>query len=137
MVRSMMASSKLPKFLWIEALKMVVYILNHELVDPVVPHISKNIQQPVDQQAPPENVDATLRRSTRIKRSTIPSDYMVYLQESKFNIGVKNDPEIFSQAMRSGESNLWYDAMKEEINSMAFNKVWDLVELPNGFKAIG
>ncbi|KAL0404178.1 UNVERIFIED_CONTAM: Secreted RxLR effector protein [Sesamum radiatum] len=28
MVRSMMASSKLPKFLWIEALKMAVYILN-------------------------------------------------------------------------------------------------------------
>ncbi|KAL0359933.1 UNVERIFIED_CONTAM: hypothetical protein Sangu_0842700 [Sesamum angustifolium] len=28
MVRSMMASSKLPKFLWIEALKMTVYILN-------------------------------------------------------------------------------------------------------------
>ncbi|KAL0318771.1 UNVERIFIED_CONTAM: hypothetical protein Sangu_2033300 [Sesamum angustifolium] len=137
MVRSMMVSSKLPKFLWIEALKMAVYILNHEPVDPVVPYISENIEQPVDQQAPPENVDATLRRSTRIKRSTIPSDYMVYLQEYEFNIGVENDPEMFSQAMRSGESNLWYDAMKEEINSMAFNEVWDLVELPDGFKAIG
>ncbi|KAL0433573.1 UNVERIFIED_CONTAM: Retrovirus-related Pol polyprotein from transposon TNT 1-94 [Sesamum latifolium] len=176
MVRSMMASSKLPKSLWIEALKTAVYILNrvptkavsktsfelfkvhntptvqtrveksiqtvpqvddHEPVDPVVPHIPKNVEQPVGQQAPPENVDTTLRRSTRIKRSPIPSDYMVYLQESEFNVGAKNDPETFSQAMISRESNLWYDAMKEEMNSMAFNQVWDLVELPDGFKAIG
>ncbi|KAL0342465.1 UNVERIFIED_CONTAM: hypothetical protein Scaly_1909100 [Sesamum calycinum] len=77
MVWSMMASSKLPKFLWIEALKMAVYILNHEPVDPVVPHISENIEQLVDQQALRKDIDATLRRSTRIKRSTIPSDYMV------------------------------------------------------------
>ncbi|KAL0400200.1 UNVERIFIED_CONTAM: Retrovirus-related Pol polyprotein from transposon TNT 1-94 [Sesamum radiatum] len=39
--------------------------------------------------------------------------------------------------MISRESNLWYDAMKEEMNSMAFNEVWNLVELPDGFKAIG
>ncbi|KAL0453458.1 UNVERIFIED_CONTAM: Retrovirus-related Pol polyprotein from transposon TNT 1-94 [Sesamum latifolium] len=39
--------------------------------------------------------------------------------------------------MISRESNLWYDAMKEEMNSMAFNKVWDLVELSDGFKTIG
>ncbi|KAL0462714.1 UNVERIFIED_CONTAM: hypothetical protein Slati_0159000 [Sesamum latifolium] len=110
---------------------------DHEPVDPVVPHIPENVEQPVGQQAPPENVDTTLRRSTRIKRSPIPSDYMVYLQESEFNVGAENDPEMFSQAMISRESNLWYDAMKEEMNSMAFNEVWDLVELPDGFKAIG
>ncbi|KAL0455815.1 UNVERIFIED_CONTAM: Retrovirus-related Pol polyprotein from transposon TNT 1-94 [Sesamum latifolium] len=68
-------------------------------IDPVVPHIPENVEQPVGQQASPENVDAILRRSTRTKRSPIPSDYMVYLQESEFNIGAENDPEIFSQAM--------------------------------------
>ena len=31
---------------------------------------------------------------------------------------------------------LWYDAMKDELESMANNKVWDLVELPNGIKPI-
>ncbi|KAL0386361.1 UNVERIFIED_CONTAM: hypothetical protein Slati_4605900 [Sesamum latifolium] len=190
MVRSMMASSKLPKSLWIEALKRL-YILNrvptkdlesrnakffkddlisgndkrlsirsnldhsesqpstssnglivvvhntptvqthveqpiqtvpqvddHEPVDPVVPHIPKNVKQSIDQQAPPENVDATLRRSTRIKRSAIPGDYVVYLQEFEFNIGAENNPETFSQAMISRKSNLWYNAMKEEMNSM-------------------
>ena len=27
--------------------------------------------------------------------------------------------------------------MKEEMNSMAFNRVWDLVELPDGIKSMG
>ena len=40
--------------------------------------------------------DTTLRRSTRVKRSTISSDYMVYLQESNYNIGAENDPETFA-----------------------------------------
>ena len=38
--------------------------------------------------------------------------------------------------MSSKQSNLWYNVMKYEMNSMAFNQVWDLVELP-GVKAIG
>ncbi|CAL9071543.1 unnamed protein product, partial [Musa textilis] len=82
-------------------------------------------------------IGTTLRRSTRNKRSAIPSDYVVYLQESDYNIGAENDPETFSQAMSCKESDLWYNAMKEEINSMKSNEVWDLVELPNEAKAIG
>ena len=61
----------------------------------------------------------------------------MYLQESDYNIGAENDLETFSQAMSSKESNLWYDAMKDEMDSMSSNEVWDLVELPNGIKAIG
>ena len=38
--------------------------------------------------------------------------------------------------MSSKESNSWYSAMKEEMNSMASNRVWDLVELLDGVKAI-
>ena len=50
---------------------------------------------------------------------------------------LKNDLESFSQAMSCKESELWYDAMKEEMNSIKSKKVWDLVELPKGAKAIG
>jgi len=39
--------------------------------------------------------------------------------------------------MSSKESNLWYNAMKDEMDSMSSNPVWDLVELPNGVKTIG
>ena len=61
----------------------------------------------------------------------------MYLQELDYNIGDENDPETFSQAMSSKESNSWYNAMKEEMNSMASNRVWDLIELPDGIKSIG
>ena len=50
---------------------------------------------------------------------------------------LENDPEMFLQAISCKESNLWYDAMKDEMNSMASNEVWNLVELPDGAKVIG
>ena len=37
------------------------------------------IKQPVEQHDPQENIDSTLRRSTRERKSAIPSDYVVYL----------------------------------------------------------
>ena len=100
-------------------------------------NVEQPTKQPVEQQVPQESDEVTLRRSTRVKRSAIPSDYVVYLQESDYNIGTANDPETFSQAMSSKESNLWHNAMKDEMDSMAFNQVWDLVQSPSGVKAIG
>ena len=61
----------------------------------------------------------------------------MYLQELDYNIGAENDLKMFSQAMSSKESNSWYSAMKEEMNSMKSNQVWDLIEFPNGVKAVG
>ena len=60
-----------------------------------------------------------------MRKPAIPSDYVVYLQESDpdYNIGAKNDPETFSQAISCKESKLWYDAMKDEMNSMTSNRV--------------
>ena len=58
----------------------------------------------------------------------------MYLQET--DIGVENDPETFSQAISCNESELWYNAMKDELDSMKSNEVWDLVELPKGVQAI-
>ena len=39
---------------------------------------------------------ANLRKSQRERRSAIPDDYMVYLQESDLDVGTKNDPVSFS-----------------------------------------
>ena len=61
----------------------------------------------------------------------------MYLQELDYNIGAENDLKMFSQAMSSKESNSWYSAMKEEMNSMKSNQVWDLIEFPNSVKAVG
>ncbi|KAL0359253.1 UNVERIFIED_CONTAM: Retrovirus-related Pol polyprotein from transposon TNT 1-94 [Sesamum angustifolium] len=78
-----------------------------------------------------------VRRSSRVKKSAISSDYIVYLQESDFDIGLENDPTSFSQAMSSENFNLWHNAMKEEIASMDKNQVWELTKLPEGAKPVG
>ena len=49
--------------------------------------------------------------------------YIVYLQESGYNIGVENDPKTFSQAMSCKDANLWYDVMKDEMNFMPTNGI--------------
>jgi len=108
----------------------------NNLVDQIDHQIPKNDEQPVEQHDPQENVDASLRWSTKVRKSIIPSDYIIYLQEYDYNIGAENDPKTFDQAMSCKESNLWYDTMKDEINSMQSNEVWNFVELPNGAKAI-
>ena len=59
----------------------------------------------------------------------------MYLQE--IDIGVENDPETFSQALSCKEFDLWYNDMKDELDSMKSNEFWDLIELPQGAKAIG
>ena len=48
-----------------------------------------------------------------------------------------DDPVSYSQAMAGSESNLWLDAMKVEMHSMYVNKVWKLVDLPEGIKPKG
>ena len=92
-----------------------------------IDQVDKELPDTSEQQVEPhvflEDNGATLIRSTRTKRSTIPSDYLVYLQESYCSIGAKNDPELVSQAISCKESELWYNAMKDEMSSMRCNDV--------------
>ncbi|RVW85479.1 Copia protein [Vitis vinifera] len=115
----------------------VPQVVDNIPVDQVDQELPNTSEQQVEPHTSSEDIGATLRRSARTKRSAIPSDYVVYLQESDYNIGAENDPESFSQAMSCKESELWYNAMKDEMSSMKCNDVWDLVELPNGVKTIG
>ena len=101
----------------------VPHAADNNLVNKDAREFPEIVEQMVEQHDPPENVEPTLRKSTRERRSAIPSNYVVYLQESDYNIGAENDPETFLQAMSSRESNFWYDAMKDEMNSMASNGV--------------
>ena len=60
-------------------------------------HIDQVVQvipEIIEQRDPQKNVGVTLKRSTRERKSVIPSDFVVYFQE--FDIGVENDPEYFS-----------------------------------------
>uniref|UniRef100_A0A2N9IWZ4 Integrase catalytic domain-containing protein n=1 Tax=Fagus sylvatica TaxID=28930 RepID=A0A2N9IWZ4_FAGSY len=98
-----------------------------EHVDEAIPMVIE--AQPID--------DALLRRSQRSRKPAISDDYMVYLQEHEFDIGVVDDPSSYSQAIQSSQSTKWIDAMVDELKSMDNNNVWDLVDLPNGCRPIG
>ena len=122
--------------------------LPQEIIVPQpVQHVEENEQHNRDGSLPPENISienvveppqpAPLRRSQRERRPTITDDYVVYLQESNFDIGIRKDPVSFSQAMESDDSSKWMEAMNEELKSMAHNGVWDLIELPNSCKPVG
>ena len=80
----------------------------------------------------------SLRRSTRERRSAIPDDYIVFLQEHEFDIGVvEDDPINFHQVEQSSNFQKWIDAMKDEMKSIKDNNIWDLIKLPKGVKHIG
>ena len=48
-----------------------------------------------------------------------------------------DEPASIDEALRSPARSEWLAAMKDEMESMAKNHVWDLVDLPSGRKYIG
>jgi hypothetical protein len=47
-----------------------------------------------------------------------------------------DEPANYKEAMEGPESEEWLEAMKSEIGSMYDNKVWTLVDIPDGRKAV-
>ena len=47
------------------------------------------------------------------------------------------DSTTYKEAIVNPQSNFWIDAMKYEMTSMSHNKVWSLVDVPNGCRPIG
>lgn len=89
----------------------------------------------------PANLGASktvgVRRSSSTRRNVISSDYVVYLQESDYDIRLKQDHASYSQAMNREDFLFWYNAMKEEMESMVKNNVYKLVLLPKGVSIVG
>ncbi|KAL4340454.1 hypothetical protein GQ457_08G012720 [Hibiscus cannabinus] len=198
MVRSMLSGSKLPKSLWVEALKTAVYILNRvptkavpktpfELFKgwkPSLRHIrvwgcpsEVRIYNPQEKKLDPRTISGYFigyaekskgyrfycpSNSTRIvesrnakflendsvsgsdlSRNSIPVDQPSTSSERL--VIIYNTPQAqtgveqpINEVPQPAENTpLWYDAMKDEMNSMKNNEVWDLVSLPDGVKAIG
>ena len=52
------------------------------------------------------------------RKVAILDDYVVYLWEQNFDVGIKDDPMTFSQTIRNAESDKWLNAMKDEMASM-------------------
>ena len=94
------------------------------IVPQPVQQVGENEQYNRDGSLPPKNIAienvveppqlAPLRRSQKERRPAITDDYVVYLQEFDFDIGIRKDPVLFSQAMESDDSSKWMEAMNEE-----------------------
>ena len=96
-------------------------------------------EQTQDPQQPMLHELAPLRRSMRERRSAISDDYVVFLKKNEdSNNGVmEDDPITVRQAIQDPNSEKWIEAMREEYKSMQHNKVWELVQLPEGVKPVG
>ena len=66
-------------------------VLPTQVMEPIQVH------EEVTQQPQEPQVQVSLRRSTRERRSTILDDYVVYLQEYEFDMGLEDNPISFSQ----------------------------------------
>ena len=79
-----------------------------------------------------------LRRSDRVR--TVPERYrygFLVTQEGDVLLMDQNEPTTYQEAIESPESEKWREAMRSEMDSMYTNKVWTLIEPPNGIKPIG
>ena len=52
-------------------------------------------------------------------------------------MGAVSNLTTYKEAIISPQSNFWINTMKDEMTSMSQNKVWNLVDLPDGCKPIG
>ncbi|XP_057993172.1 uncharacterized protein LOC131174120 [Hevea brasiliensis] len=107
---------------------------NDEVQNP----IDVNLEPPVVDNEGPDTVDEVvlLRRSQRIRRPVISNDYVVYLQEHKFDGANISDPISHQEAICGPNSSEWMRTMQDKLSSMYHNQVWDLVELLDVCKAI-
>ena len=75
-------------------------------------------------------------RSGRVVRQP---ERWIGLEESSDLISENQDPDpwTYNEALQDKDAESWQKAMISEMESMDSNHVWELVEPPNGVKAIG
>ena len=77
----------------------------------------------------------SIRRS---ERGRVPRRFFQIEEDLFFCTPLEiEEPTSYEEAVESPNSQEWMDAMRDELDSMARNEVWELVDLPPGRKAIG
>ncbi|GJS35540.1 zinc finger, CCHC-type containing protein [Tanacetum coccineum] len=94
----------------------------------------------------PNHQQVEPRRSTRQRRlRTFGPDFEMYLvkgdrkgliREYPIIYNLDEDPQTYSEAMKSHDSSFWKEAVNDEMDSIIGNNTWILVDLPPGSKAI-
>jgi hypothetical protein len=112
--------------------------VRQELTEPFVEHERELQQAPLidvpEVEVHNERENEALRRSKRVKKSTISTDYKVYNIEI---VHMKGDPTSYEEAMGGPNSSKWLKAMEDEMRSMSSNNVWDLEKISKRAKIVG
>ena len=93
---------------------------------------SSDDEVPTEDTATDEATEPVLRRSGRERRRP---DY--YREQANLANGQLMEPTTVEEALASTDKEKWLDAMEKEMESLHGNEVWDLVELPKDWKAVG
>jgi len=93
---------------------------------------SSSPQQHQQQEEQEIENDIPIRRSQRVRKPVISSDYEVYTVQ---DMNSEEDPLTFEEAMKSPHSSKWHAAIEDELKSMKENKVWDLEDVTPYFCA--
>ncbi|GKF25446.1 retrotransposon protein, putative, ty1-copia subclass, partial [Tanacetum coccineum] len=73
--------------------------------------------------------------STRTRHG--PDRMCLNIEANEYELGDLNEPANSKAALLDPESNKWLNAMNVEMQSMKYNEVWDLVDLPPNDKIVG
>ena len=102
-----------------------------EIKENEIPKAPEN-QNDQEQQEVPQTPASVVRKSTRLSRPPerySPSLYYALLIDS-------GEPEGYEEAMHIETKKKWEEGMKEEMDSLVNNHIWDLVQLPAGKRAL-
>ncbi|CAA0836913.1 Uncharacterized mitochondrial protein AtMg00820, partial [Striga hermonthica] len=81
------------------------------------------------------SITQPLRISERVSRA--PERLYLLLENNEEGLLLDNEPISYDEAMSDIDSDKWQEAMQSEIDSMYSNRVWTLVDPPQGIIPIG
>ncbi|KAK8578849.1 hypothetical protein V6N13_142124 [Hibiscus sabdariffa] len=106
-------------------------VQQQQVIEPEVEGISQAVEEnPTDLETQP------LRRSTRERHEPERYGFLVTTHGDVILVD-QDEPKTYQEAVASPDSEKWLEAMRSEMDSMSENKVWTLVEPPEGIKPIG
>ena len=86
----------------------------------------------------PQEDDSQSPQLRRSQRENVPCQRFGIEGESFISAAQDDtEPKSYDEAMSSPACNEWMTAMKDEMESMRINQVWELVDLPLERKSIG
>ncbi|KAL0378427.1 UNVERIFIED_CONTAM: Retrovirus-related Pol polyprotein from transposon TNT 1-94 [Sesamum radiatum] len=122
--RCLRLNVELPKSFWAEAVSMACYLINRSPLVSLGGKVAEKVY----------NLARDRQRRINVK----PPSRLGYEDMVFFALLVSGDePTTFHEAITSQENKEWMCTMVEEMESLQKNHTWELVQLPEGKKAIG